>query len=273
MTPAGAVAATGWSGPSPSRPWTARDEDEPPALSAAAMALSILTLLIFCCTLAVSFFLLGRADSAAGPTGIASRIRSAQQTSTQPLARTGSRRQAPSVRLAQGKEETQASPSDRQRRDEPRSLASLRGAGPPLEPAAEPAAPHQQRPQPQPTRLAPPIIMKSASPLRSPSRSPSPTAPAPLARKSASSSPSSSPSPPTEAARTLIQLGAFSSQARAEQAWQQAARRYPEIAGMSKRIVPFASGMRLRVAARSHAEAAKLCSALAEAGQACFVVP
>jgi hypothetical protein len=273
VTPAGAVVVTRRSGASPSRPWTARDEDEPPALSAAAMGLSLFTLLIFSCTLAVSFFLLGRSDGAAGPGGIASPIRSAQQTSTQPLARTGSRQQAPSVRLAQGKEETQASPSDPQRRDEPRSLASLRGAVRTLEAAAEPAAPHQQRPQPQPTPRAPPIIMKSASPLRSPPPSPLPTAPAPLARKSASSSPSSSPSPPTEAARTLIQLGAFSSQARAEQAWQQATRRHPEIAGMSKRIVPFASGMRLRVAARSHTQAAKLCSALAETGQACFVVP
>lgn len=90
----------------------------------------------------------------------------------------------------------------------------------------------------------------------------------------APSSPALQPSPPAAAAAvgTLVQLGAFSSRARAERAKAELSARFPAVGAMPMTIVPFASGIRLRAAAPSPAQAKALCSALARAGQGCFVV-
>jgi hypothetical protein len=76
---------------------------------------------------------------------------------------------------------------------------------------------------------------------------------------------------PTGPKGSVIQLGAFANQAQAERAWAALAARFPSVAGMNKLIVPFSSGIRLRAAAASPAEAKQACQALTVAGENCFV--
>jgi hypothetical protein len=70
---------------------------------------------------------------------------------------------------------------------------------------------------------------------------------------------------------SVIQLGAFQNQAQAERAWSALSARFPAVAAMSKLIVPFSGGIRLRAAAASPAEARAACQALRAAGENCFV--
>lgn len=76
---------------------------------------------------------------------------------------------------------------------------------------------------------------------------------------------------PTGAAGSVIQLGAFANQAQAERAWSALSARFPNIAAMSKMIVPFPGGIRLRAGAASPADAKAACQALKAAGENCFV--
>ena len=79
---------------------------------------------------------------------------------------------------------------------------------------------------------------------------------------------------PTKAAGepgSVIQLGAYRSQADAERAWTALATRFPSVAAMSKLIVPFHGGSRLRAAALSASEAERACQKLKAAGENCFV--
>ena len=50
-------------------------------------------------------------------------------------------------------------------------------------------------------------------------------------------------------AGSVVQLGAFQNQAQAERAWTALSARFPSVAAMSKLIVPFSGGIRLRAAA------------------------
>ena len=70
---------------------------------------------------------------------------------------------------------------------------------------------------------------------------------------------------------SVIQLGAFANQAQAERAWTALSARFPTIAAMSKMIVPFPGGMRLRAGAASPADAKQACQTLKAAGENCFV--
>jgi hypothetical protein len=70
---------------------------------------------------------------------------------------------------------------------------------------------------------------------------------------------------------SVIQLGAFQNQAQAERAWTALSARFPSVAGMSKMIVPYPGGIRLRAGAGSPAEARQACQALKAAGENCFV--
>lgn len=72
-------------------------------------------------------------------------------------------------------------------------------------------------------------------------------------------------------AGSVIQLGAFANQAQAERAWTALSARFPTIGAMSKMIVPFTGGIRLRAGAPSPAEAKQACQALKAAGENCFV--
>jgi type IV secretory pathway VirB10-like protein len=72
-------------------------------------------------------------------------------------------------------------------------------------------------------------------------------------------------------AGSVIQLGAFANQAQAERAWTALSARFPTIGAMSKMVVPFSGGIRLRAAAASPAEAKQACQTLKAAGENCFV--
>jgi hypothetical protein len=70
---------------------------------------------------------------------------------------------------------------------------------------------------------------------------------------------------------SVIQLGAFANRAQAERAWTALSARFPSIAAMSKMIVPFPGGIRLRAGAASAGDAKQACDTLKAAGENCFV--
>lgn len=76
---------------------------------------------------------------------------------------------------------------------------------------------------------------------------------------------------PTGASGSVVQLGAFQNQAQAERAWAALSARFPSVAAMTKLVVPFSGGIRLRGAAASPADAKAVCQALKTAGENCFV--
>ena len=79
------------------------------------------------------------------------------------------------------------------------------------------------------------------------------------------------PPQPSGATGSVIQLGAFANRAQAERAWTALSSRFSSVGGLSKMIVPFSGGIRLRAAASSPAQAQAVCNALKAAGEACFV--
>lgn len=70
----------------------------------------------------------------------------------------------------------------------------------------------------------------------------------------------------------VIQLGAYGSTAKAETAWRMLSSRFPAIGGLTKQIVPYSGGYRLRAGAGSAAEAKAACAAVTAGGENCFVV-
>jgi hypothetical protein len=76
---------------------------------------------------------------------------------------------------------------------------------------------------------------------------------------------------PAGAPGSVVQLGAFANQAQAERAWTALSTRFPSVAALNKRIVPFSGGIRLRAGAASPAAAKQVCQALRAAGENCFV--
>lgn len=100
---------------------------------------------------------------------------------------------------------------------------------------------------------------------------PAPAAPAaPGTAAPATAAPAPAPAPATSGG-SVVQLGAFQNQAQAERAWSALSGRFPSIAAMSKMIVPFSGGIRLRAAAASPADAKAACQTLKAAGEKCFV--
>jgi hypothetical protein len=84
--------------------------------------------------------------------------------------------------------------------------------------------------------------------------------------------PAAVPEPkPSGAPGTVIQLGAFQNQAQAERAWSALSTRFAALGAMSKLIVPFPGGIRLRAGAASPADAKQTCQTLKAAGENCFV--
>ena len=69
-----------------------------------------------------------------------------------------------------------------------------------------------------------------------------------------------------------VQLGAYGSTAKAETAWRMLSSRFPAVAGLTKQIVPYSGGYRLRAGAGSAAEAKAACDAVTAGGENCFVV-
>ena len=79
------------------------------------------------------------------------------------------------------------------------------------------------------------------------------------------------PAQPSGGSGSVIQLGAYKNAAQAERAWTALSSRFPSIAGMTKLVVPYSGGFRLRAGAASPAEARQACQALRVAGENCFV--
>ena len=76
---------------------------------------------------------------------------------------------------------------------------------------------------------------------------------------------------PTGGAGSVIQLGAFANRGQAERAWTALSARFPTIGAMTKMVVPFSGGIRLRAGAGSPADARQACQTLKAAGENCFV--
>jgi len=95
--------------------------------------------------------------------------------------------------------------------------------------------------------------------------------PEPKAAEPAAVKPAVPEPKPSGAPGTVVQLGAFANQAQAERAWTALSARFPSVAAMTKLIVPFPGGIRLRASAASPAEAKQACQALKAAGENCFV--
>ena len=94
---------------------------------------------------------------------------------------------------------------------------------------------------------------------REPAEPPPPAAPAPA------------PAPEPGARGTVIQLGAYGSTAKAETAWRLLSSRFPEVGRLTKVVVPYSGGYRLRASAGSPAEARAACQAVTAGGENCFV--
>lgn len=69
-----------------------------------------------------------------------------------------------------------------------------------------------------------------------------------------------------------VQLGAYGSTAKAETAWRMLSSRFPAVGALTKQIVPYSGGYRLRAGAGSAAEAKAACAAVTAGGENCFVV-
>lgn len=88
--------------------------------------------------------------------------------------------------------------------------------------------------------------------------------------------PEPAPEPPPAAAAgtpgATVQLGAYGSAAKAETAWRMLSQRFPEVAALSKQVVPYNGGFRLRATAWSSDQARAACRAVAAGGENCFLV-
>ena len=74
------------------------------------------------------------------------------------------------------------------------------------------------------------------------------------------------------AAGPTVQLGAYGSTAKAETAWKMLSSRFPAVGGLTKQIVPYSGGFRLRAGAASSDQAKAACAAVMAGGENCFVV-
>jgi cell division septation protein DedD len=97
-----------------------------------------------------------------------------------------------------------------------------------------------------------------------------PKAPAPDKPKDAAPA-ATEPPRATGGTGRVVQLGAFANKAQAERAWSALSARFPSVGALSKMIVPFPGGIRLRGGAASTADARQVCQTLKAAGENCFV--
>ena len=81
------------------------------------------------------------------------------------------------------------------------------------------------------------------------------------------------PAPPqsTGGAGSTIQLGFYDNPAQAEKAWISLSSRFSAVGAMTKIVVPYQKGYRLRANAASPADARRACQILKVAGENCFV--
>lgn len=79
------------------------------------------------------------------------------------------------------------------------------------------------------------------------------------------------PRAPSGASGSTVQLGAYRNAAQAERAWTSLSTRFPSVAALTKTVVPFSGGYRLRAVGSSPDEARAACRALEAAGESCFL--
>lgn len=85
--------------------------------------------------------------------------------------------------------------------------------------------------------------------------------------------PEPAPEPAQPAAgNATVQLGAYGSSAKAETAWKMLSARFPEVAALTKQVVPYNGGFRLRASGSSPDQARAACQAVTAGGENCFVV-
>ncbi len=154
-------------------------------------------------------------------------------------------------------------------------------------PAAAAAAPTpapvvQHAPAPAPAN---PVAKPTPAPV-APEPAPAPAKPAPIVAKPAPAKPEvvkveqpkSEPklevSAATATGGSQVQLGAFSSEAKANEAWKSLSGRFGYLAALSKTVVPVTSNGKTvyRLRASAGGQASSICSKLKVAGEACVVV-
>jgi cell division septation protein DedD len=114
--------------------------------------------------------------------------------------------------------------------------------------------------------------LPQATPAKPPQEQPKPAAPAAEPAPAPAATPAAPPAPKaTGGTGSVVQLGAFANRAQAERAWTALSARFPSVAGMSKMVVPFEHGFRLRAGAGSPGDAKQVCDTLKAAGENCFV--
>ncbi|MFN2472925.1 MAG: SPOR domain-containing protein [Sphingomicrobium sp.] len=106
---------------------------------------------------------------------------------------------------------------------------------------------------------------------------PKPKLPEPTVEVHRLAQPAPAEATPAAAAGSVIQLGAFSSAAKAEAAWKALTARFETLNVMSKIIVPVSNGgggslYRLRAGAASPADAKAFCQTMRVAGESCVVI-
>jgi cell division septation protein DedD len=155
---------------------------------------------------------------------------------------------------------------------EPAAAAPAAVAPPKAAAAPPPAAAPKPAAAPQPAASKPADAPKAAV------AAPKPAAPAPVAKPAvAPKAAPAAPAAPSSAVSHRIQLGAFSSRAKAESEWQRLRGKHADLKGLVSNIteVKTAAGklFRLQASVASEARAKELCASLKAAGQACLYVP
>lgn len=151
-------------------------------------------------------------------------------------------------------------------------VAAASAAAPAAQPASTKPAPVVKA-APAPTPAAAPVVARPAPVAAKPAPVATKPAPAPMeAPKAEQPKPEASTAP--AGSGTQVQLGAFSSEAKANDAWKSLSGRFGYLAALSKSVVPVTSNgktvYRLRAAAGG--QASSICSKLKVAGEACVVV-
>ena len=115
------------------------------------------------------------------------------------------------------------------------------------------------------------------TPIARPEKEPPPkpkTLPSKETKEPVIETPAPAPEPTPSASGTVIQLGAFSSAAKAEAAWKALTSRFGTLGAMSKIVIPVSNSklFRLRAGAASPADARAMCQSLKVAGESCVVI-
>jgi len=123
-----------------------------------------------------------------------------------------------------------------------------------------------------------PIMAPAAAPLRPPARPPAPVAtalatPAPHVQDRDTEAVPRKPAARLSAGTASVQLGAFSTEAKAQDAWTRVSGKHAAIAGLAHRVETLDRGgaTLYRLRASGAADAAALCATLVAAGDACLV--